>query len=145
MILHLNQIIATCHSHTILHTGFGFVYLSIYLFSCWVYRGFILQVLADFPHTTAELKGDYLLDLFPEIQPRSFSIASSLQVANHSWQLVKCCERNAVFQMDAVSKVLNEALVFPHRLTHTGFRSWLLWFVTKPSYINHEKAYAPPG
>ncbi|XP_070706210.1 NADPH-dependent diflavin oxidoreductase 1 isoform X2 [Pempheris klunzingeri] len=38
-----------------------------------------LEVLADFPHTTAELKADYLLDLFPEIQPRSFSIASSLQ------------------------------------------------------------------
>uniref|UniRef100_A0A673BCC1 NADPH-dependent diflavin oxidoreductase 1 n=1 Tax=Sphaeramia orbicularis TaxID=375764 RepID=A0A673BCC1_9TELE len=39
-----------------------------------------LEVLADFPHTTAELRVDYLLDLFPEIQPRSFSIASSLQV-----------------------------------------------------------------
>ncbi|XP_051552584.1 NADPH-dependent diflavin oxidoreductase 1-like isoform X2 [Myxocyprinus asiaticus] len=37
-----------------------------------------LEVLADFPHTTAELSVDYLLDLFPEIQPRSFSIASSL-------------------------------------------------------------------
>ncbi len=40
------------------------------------------QVLADFPHTTAELSIDYLLDLFPEIQPRSFSIASSLLVNN---------------------------------------------------------------
>lgn len=39
-----------------------------------------LEVLADFPHTTAELSVDYLLDLFPEIQPRSFSIASSLVV-----------------------------------------------------------------
>lgn len=38
-----------------------------------------LEVLADFPHTTAELQADHLLDLFPEIQPRSFSIASSLQ------------------------------------------------------------------
>lgn len=38
------------------------------------------QVLNDFPHTTAELSVDYLLDLFPEIQPRSFSIASSLLV-----------------------------------------------------------------
>lgn len=38
-----------------------------------------LEVLADFPHTTAEIKVDYLLDLFPEIQPRSFSIASSLK------------------------------------------------------------------
>ncbi|TVK72989.1 NADPH-dependent diflavin oxidoreductase 1 [Bagarius yarrelli] len=37
-----------------------------------------LEVLADFPHTTAELNLNYLLDLFPEIQPRSFSIASSL-------------------------------------------------------------------
>uniref|UniRef100_A0A4W5RF08 NADPH-dependent diflavin oxidoreductase 1 n=1 Tax=Hucho hucho TaxID=62062 RepID=A0A4W5RF08_9TELE len=37
-----------------------------------------LEVLTDFPHTTAELSVDYLLDLFPEIQPRSFSIASSM-------------------------------------------------------------------
>ncbi|XP_066516156.1 NADPH-dependent diflavin oxidoreductase 1 [Hoplias malabaricus] len=37
-----------------------------------------LEVLADFPHTTANLDVNYLLDLFPEIQPRSFSIASSL-------------------------------------------------------------------
>lgn len=44
----------------------------------------LLQVLADFPHTTAELRLDYLLDLFPEIQPRSFSIASSLQVNQSS-------------------------------------------------------------
>ncbi|XP_017315977.2 NADPH-dependent diflavin oxidoreductase 1 [Ictalurus punctatus] len=37
-----------------------------------------LEVLTDFPHTTAKLNVNYLLDLFPEIQPRSFSIASSL-------------------------------------------------------------------
>ncbi|XP_035292077.1 NADPH-dependent diflavin oxidoreductase 1 isoform X1 [Anguilla anguilla] len=37
-----------------------------------------IEVLADFPHTAADLTVDYLLDLFPEIQPRSFSIASSL-------------------------------------------------------------------
>ncbi|XP_069025143.1 NADPH-dependent diflavin oxidoreductase 1 [Embiotoca jacksoni] len=42
-----------------------------------------LEVLADFPHTTAELQADYLLDLFPEIQPRSFSIASSLEAHPH--------------------------------------------------------------
>uniref|UniRef100_UPI0037E89305 NADPH-dependent diflavin oxidoreductase 1 n=1 Tax=Semicossyphus pulcher TaxID=241346 RepID=UPI0037E89305 len=47
-----------------------------------------LEVLADFPHTTAELKADYLLDLFPEIQPRSFSIASSLQAHPHRLQIV---------------------------------------------------------
>uniref|UniRef100_A0A8B9RF10 NADPH-dependent diflavin oxidoreductase 1 n=1 Tax=Astyanax mexicanus TaxID=7994 RepID=A0A8B9RF10_ASTMX len=39
-----------------------------------------LEVLADFPHTTAELSVNYLLDLFPEIQPRSFSIASHLPI-----------------------------------------------------------------
>lgn len=38
-----------------------------------------LEVLSDFPHTTAQIRVDYLLDLFPEIQPRSFSIASSLK------------------------------------------------------------------
>lgn len=47
-----------------------------------------LEVLADFPHTTAELKPDYLLDLFPEIQPRSFSIASSLQAHPHRLQIL---------------------------------------------------------
>lgn len=52
----------------------------------------LLQVLADFPHTTAELKVDYLLDLFPEIQPRSFSIASSLQVAHHASQVFYSCD-----------------------------------------------------
>nr|XP_046230937.1 NADPH-dependent diflavin oxidoreductase 1 [Scatophagus argus] len=47
-----------------------------------------LEVLTDFPHTTAELKVDYLLDLFPEIQPRSFSIASSLQAHPHRLQIL---------------------------------------------------------
>ncbi|XP_023253692.1 NADPH-dependent diflavin oxidoreductase 1 isoform X2 [Seriola lalandi dorsalis] len=47
-----------------------------------------LEVLADFPHTTAQLKVDYLLDLFPEIQPRSFSIASSLQAHPHRLQIL---------------------------------------------------------
>ncbi|XP_026195989.1 NADPH-dependent diflavin oxidoreductase 1 isoform X2 [Anabas testudineus] len=47
-----------------------------------------LEVLVDFPHTTAELNVDYLLDLFPEIQPRSFSIASSLQAHPHRLQIL---------------------------------------------------------
>ncbi|XP_073717118.1 NADPH-dependent diflavin oxidoreductase 1 [Misgurnus anguillicaudatus] len=47
-----------------------------------------LEVLADFPHTTAELSVDYLLDLFPEIQPRSFSIASSLLVHPNRIQIL---------------------------------------------------------
>ncbi|KAM6985413.1 NADPH-dependent diflavin oxidoreductase 1 [Aplochiton taeniatus] len=47
-----------------------------------------LEVLTDFPHTTAELKVDYLLDLFPEIQPRSFSIASSLQAHPNRIQIL---------------------------------------------------------
>ncbi|KAM6975505.1 NADPH-dependent diflavin oxidoreductase 1 [Tautogolabrus adspersus] len=47
-----------------------------------------LEVFADFPHTTAELKADYLLDLFPEIQPRSFSIASSLQALPNRLQIL---------------------------------------------------------
>lgn len=51
-----------------------------------------LQALADFPHTTAELKVDCILDLFPEIQPRSFSIASSLQVIHHERHLLNCDE-----------------------------------------------------
>uniref|UniRef100_A0A3Q2YKF2 NADPH-dependent diflavin oxidoreductase 1 n=1 Tax=Hippocampus comes TaxID=109280 RepID=A0A3Q2YKF2_HIPCM len=47
-----------------------------------------LEVLADFPHTTAQLKVDYLLDLFPAIQPRSFSIASSLRAHPHRLQIL---------------------------------------------------------
>ncbi|XP_077593032.1 NADPH-dependent diflavin oxidoreductase 1 [Stigmatopora nigra] len=47
-----------------------------------------LEVLKDFPHTTAQLKVDYLLDLFPEIQPRSFSIASSLRAHPHRLQII---------------------------------------------------------
>ncbi|KAL0965114.1 hypothetical protein UPYG_G00276980 [Umbra pygmaea] len=47
-----------------------------------------LEVLTDFPHTTAELGVDYLLDLFPEIQPRSFSIASSLQAHPNRIQIL---------------------------------------------------------
>lgn len=51
-------------------------------------RRTVLEVLADFPHTTAEIKVDYLLDLFPEIQPRSFSIASSLQAHPNRLQIL---------------------------------------------------------
>ncbi|CAF96712.1 unnamed protein product, partial [Tetraodon nigroviridis] len=47
-----------------------------------------LEVLADFPHTTAELRVDYLLDLFPEIQARSFSIASSLRTHPRRLQIL---------------------------------------------------------
>ncbi|XP_072228397.1 NADPH-dependent diflavin oxidoreductase 1 [Leuresthes tenuis] len=47
-----------------------------------------LEVLAEFPHTTAELRVDHLLDLFPEIQPRSFSIASSLKAHPHRLQIL---------------------------------------------------------
>ncbi|XP_028664663.1 NADPH-dependent diflavin oxidoreductase 1 [Erpetoichthys calabaricus] len=41
-------------------------------------RRTLLEVLQDFPHTTAALQVDYLLDLIPEMSPRAFSIASSL-------------------------------------------------------------------
>lgn len=47
-----------------------------------------LEVLADFPHTTAEIEVNYLLDLFPEIQPRSFSIASSLKAYPNKLQIL---------------------------------------------------------
>ncbi|XP_048876951.1 NADPH-dependent diflavin oxidoreductase 1 [Brienomyrus brachyistius] len=47
-----------------------------------------LEVLADFPHTMSTIQVDYLLDLFPEIQPRSFSIASSLLAHPHRIQIL---------------------------------------------------------
>ncbi len=38
----------------------------------------ILEVLSDFPNTTPHIKFEYLFDLIPAINPRPFSIASSL-------------------------------------------------------------------
>ncbi|OWF37436.1 NADPH-dependent diflavin oxidoreductase 1-like [Mizuhopecten yessoensis] len=39
----------------------------------------ILEVLQDFPHTSANIPFEYLFDVIPQLQPRAFSIASSLQ------------------------------------------------------------------
>lgn len=41
-------------------------------------RRTVLEVFADFPHTTANVPLAYLFDLIPPIRPRSFSIANSL-------------------------------------------------------------------
>ena len=43
-------------------------------------RRTILEVLADFPSAVAGLDLAYLLELIPWLQPRAFSIASSLAV-----------------------------------------------------------------
>nr|XP_054769944.1 NADPH-dependent diflavin oxidoreductase 1-like [Lytechinus pictus] len=40
-------------------------------------RRTILEVLQDFPHVSATIPFEYLLDIIPAIQPRAFSIASS--------------------------------------------------------------------
>ncbi|VDI53148.1 NADPH-ferrihemoprotein reductase [Mytilus galloprovincialis] len=40
-------------------------------------RRSILEVLQDFPHTSANIPFEFLFDLIPVLQPRSFSIASS--------------------------------------------------------------------
>ena len=40
-----------------------------------------LEVLMDFPSATANIPLTYLFDLFPEMQPRAFSIASSTTVS----------------------------------------------------------------
>ncbi len=40
----------------------------------------ILEVLADFPHTTAKIPLKYFFELFQPIRPRAFSIASSPSV-----------------------------------------------------------------
>ncbi|XP_060075964.1 NADPH-dependent diflavin oxidoreductase 1-like [Ylistrum balloti] len=42
-------------------------------------RRTILEVLQDFPHTSANIPFEYLFDVIPQLQPRTFSIASSLQ------------------------------------------------------------------
>ena len=40
-----------------------------------------MQVLQDFPTSTANLPFQYMIDLIPMLQPRAFSIASSMQVS----------------------------------------------------------------
>ncbi|KAG8549501.1 hypothetical protein GDO81_020980 [Engystomops pustulosus] len=47
-----------------------------------------LEVLIDFPHTTPCIPADYLLELFPRIRPRTFSIASSMQVHPNKLQIL---------------------------------------------------------
>ena len=46
------------------------------------------QVLHDFPLASANLPFEYLFDLIPVLQPRSFSIASSLRVSTYEFYLV---------------------------------------------------------
>ena len=45
----------------------------------------LLQVLADFPSATGNVPFPYLFDLIPVLQPRAFSIASSMQVNLWVW------------------------------------------------------------
>ena len=40
-----------------------------------------MEVLQDFPVATANVPFQYLFDLIPILQPRAFSIASSMQVS----------------------------------------------------------------
>lgn len=44
-------------------------------------RRTILEVLADFPHATANLSLEYLFEIFSPIRPRAFSIASAPSVS----------------------------------------------------------------
>ncbi|XP_054168750.1 NADPH-dependent diflavin oxidoreductase 1-like [Oppia nitens] len=48
----------------------------------------ILEVLQDFPHTTARIKFEYIFDLIPAINPRYYSIASSLNVRPNELHLL---------------------------------------------------------
>ncbi|KAK3605906.1 hypothetical protein CHS0354_017812 [Potamilus streckersoni] len=48
----------------------------------------ILEVLQDFPNTSANLPLNYLFDLIPRLQPRAFSIASSQQVFSNEIQIL---------------------------------------------------------
>lgn len=47
-------------------------------------RRTILEVLHDFPYSRAKIPFQYLFDLIPILQPRAFSIASSMQVSAKS-------------------------------------------------------------
>ena len=45
-------------------------------------RRTIVEILADFANTTARIPHEYIFDIIPPLQPRSFSIASS-QMTSH--------------------------------------------------------------
>ncbi|EMP26424.1 NADPH-dependent diflavin oxidoreductase 1 [Chelonia mydas] len=47
-----------------------------------------LEVLCDFPHTACAVPVDYLLDIIPRIQPRAFSIASSMLALPNRLQIL---------------------------------------------------------
>ncbi|KAL4219174.1 NADPH-dependent diflavin oxidoreductase 1 [Mactra antiquata] len=51
-------------------------------------RRTLLEVLHDFPHTSANIPFEYLFDMIPVLQPRSFSIASSLKAHCNEIQLL---------------------------------------------------------
>jgi len=51
-------------------------------------RRHILEVLYDFRHTTPNIPFSYFFDLIPQIKPRSFSIASSLEKHKDTLQLL---------------------------------------------------------
>jgi len=51
-------------------------------------RRHILEVLYDFRHTTPNIPFEYLFDLIPQIKPRSFSIASSVQKHKNALELL---------------------------------------------------------
>lgn len=48
----------------------------------------ILEVLQDFPHTSANIPFVYLFDVIPQLQPRAFSIASSLRAHPREIQIL---------------------------------------------------------
>ncbi|XP_060597586.1 NADPH-dependent diflavin oxidoreductase 1-like [Ruditapes philippinarum] len=48
----------------------------------------LLEVLHDFPHTSANIPFEYLFDVIPVLQPRSFSIASSIKAHPGEIQLL---------------------------------------------------------
>lgn len=55
---------------------------------CNLLRKTLLEILIDFPQTTAQLTLEYLVDLIPFIKPRLFSIASSQQKYPHQIHLL---------------------------------------------------------
>nr|Q6NRG5.1 RecName: Full=NADPH-dependent diflavin oxidoreductase 1; AltName: Full=NADPH-dependent FMN and FAD-containing oxidoreductase [Xenopus laevis]AAH70785.1 Ndor1 protein [Xenopus laevis] len=51
-------------------------------------RRTILEVLVDFPHTTRCIPATFLLELIPQIRPRAFSIASSMEALPNTIQIL---------------------------------------------------------
>ena len=97
-----------------------------------------LQVLFDFPHTTPNIPLEYLFDLFPAMQPRAFSIASSLRV---NWSSPSAIPLKLLL----TEKEYLLHFEIPSRLIRTKCSSWWRLWITKRNCRNPGEVFVPRG